>query len=358
MSRTAVKTRVHVLIVGLLLVPVLALGGACKKGTPEPGKAAASAPAPAGSQQAAAPAAPPKPVPAQLPEVIARVNGRTITKAEFQLAVRNLESQAGGPVPADRRDAIYRQVLDQLVAFRLLVQECEARKIAVPETEVTARVGEIRKQFPDEQAFKTALAQRQTTPEQLTSDIRDQLAAMKVVEAAVTPTVAVGDQQVSEFYTKNPERFQQPEAVRTSHILIRVPEKADAAARRAARVEADRVRAAAFRGEDFAALARQHSHDQGSAANGGDLGFIARGQTVPAFEEAAFSLKPGQVSQVVETTFGFHVMKVGEHRAARTVPLDEVKGEVTDYLKQQQMEQKTGAFVGQLKAKGKVEILL
>ncbi len=347
------KTRVHVLIVGLLLVPFLA-SGACKKGTPEPAKPASLAPA---SAPAAAPA-PPKPIPAVLPDVIARVNGRTVTKAEFEVALKNVEAQAGGPIPADRRDGIYRQVLDQVVAFRLLVQESAARKIPVPETEVAARVGEIRKQFPDEQAFKTALAQRQTTPAELATDIRDQLAAMKVVEAAVTPTVVVSDQQISEFYTKNPERFQQPEAVRTSHVLVRVPEKADAAARRAARAEADRVRAAAFKGEDFAALARRHSQDQGSAVNGGDLGFVVRGQTIPAFEEAAFGLKPGQVSQVVETTFGFHVIKAGEHRAARTVPLDEVKGEVTEFLKQQQMQEKTAAFVERLKANGKVEILI
>jgi peptidyl-prolyl cis-trans isomerase C len=351
-----VKTRVQIVIAGLLLVPGLALGTACKKGTPEPAKPAASAPASSGA--AAAAPAPPKPVPAVLPEVIARVNGRTVTKAEFEQAIKNVEGQAGGPIPAERRDTIYRQVLDQIVAFRLLVQESAARKIPVPETEVAAKVGEIRKQFPDEQAFKTALAQRQMTPEELTADIREQLAAMKIVETAVTPTVVVGDQQLAEFYKKNPERFQQPEGVRTSHILIRVPEKADAAARRAARAEADRVRAAAFKGEDFAALARRHSQDQGSAVNGGDLGFVVRGQTVPAFEEAAFSLKPGQVSPVVETTFGYHVIKAGEHRAARTVPLDEVKGEVSEFLKQQQMQEKTGAFVEQLKAKGKVEILI
>ncbi|MBP1636917.1 MAG: prsA3, partial [Acidobacteria bacterium] len=167
-----------------------------------------------------------------------------------------------------------------------------------------------------------------------------------------------GDEQLKKYYTDNPERFQQPEAVQVAHVLIRVPEKADAAARRKARAEAEQVRAAAFRGEDFAALARQHSMDQGSAARGGDLGFLARGQSVPAFEEAAFSLKPGQVSQVVETTFGFHVIKAGEHREARKVPLEEVKGEVTDYLKQQQVQEKTAALVEQLKAKGKVEILI
>jgi len=345
---------VHIPIVGFVLLASLVLGGGCKKDTPETAKAASPAPTAA---QTAAPA-PPKPVPAELPDVLARVNGRAVTKAEFQQAVRNLEAQAGGPVPPDRRDLIYRQVLDQLVGFRLLVQESEVRKTPIPETEITSRLAEIRKQFPDEAAFKAALAERGTTPEKLAAEFREQLAAMKLVETVVTPTVAVGDQQLDEFYKKNPERFQQPEAVRTSHILIRVPEKAEAAARRAARAEADRVRAAAFKGEDFAALAKQHSQDQGSAVNGGDLGFVVRGQTVPAFEEAAFSIKPGQVSQVVETTFGYHVLKVGEHRAARTVPLDEVKGEVTEFLKQQQLQEKTAAFVEQLKAKAKVEILI
>ncbi|HSK10381.1 MAG TPA: peptidylprolyl isomerase [Vicinamibacterales bacterium] len=342
--------------IAILLFPVLTLGAGCKKSTPE---AAAPAAVEAKAAQAApsAPPAPPKPVPAELPEVVARVNGHTVSRADFQQALQNLEAQAGGPVPAERRDGLYREVLDQLVAFRLLVQESRARNVTVPDAEVNARVAEIRKQFPDDQAFNAALAQRQTTGERLATDIREQLAAMKLVETAVTPTVSVSDAELNAFYKENPERFQQPEAVRTAHILIRIPEKADAAARKSARAQADRVRAAAFKGEDFAALAKQNSQDQGSAVNGGDLGFIARGQTVPAFEEAAFTLKPGQVSQVVETTFGYHVIKVGEHRTARTVPLDEVKGEVTEFLKQQQMQEKTAAFVTGLKDKGKVEIL-
>lgn len=365
-------TRFSVVIPAVLLLPALALGGGCKKSGPETAKAATAAPSsPApGGTTAAAPAspapggttaaapAPPKPVPAVLPDVIARINGRPVTKAEFEFAVRNLEAQAGGPVPAERRDAIYRQVLDQIVGVRLLLQEAEARGISVPQADVDGRIAQIRKQFPDEQAFKAALAQRQSSPEKLVSDIREQLSVMKLVEVAVTPQVVVGDEQLKKYYTDNPERFQQPEAVQVAHVLIRVPEKADAAARRKARAEAEQVRAAAFRGEDFAALARQHSMDQGSAARGGDLGFLARGQSVPAFEEAAFSLKPGQVSQVVETTFGFHVIKAGEHREARKVPLEEVKGEVTDYLKQQQVQEKTAALVEQLKAKGKVEILI
>jgi peptidyl-prolyl cis-trans isomerase C len=297
-------------------------------------------------------------VPAQLPDVLAKVNGHAISRADFERALQSLEAQAGAPVPAERRDAVYREVLEQLVAFRLLSQEFQAKKLTVPDAEVNSRVAEIRKQFATEAEYTSALSQRQMTPDRLATDIREQIAAMKLVETEVAPTVSVGDNEVKEFYEKNPDRFKQPEAVQTSHILIRVPEKATDAVRKKVRADAERVRAAAFRGEDFAALAKQHSQDQGSAVRGGDLGFVTRGQTVPAFEEAAFSMKPGQISQVVETTFGFHVLKVGEHREARTVPLDEVRTQVVEFLKQQQMQEKTTGYIEKLKAKGKVEILI
>ena len=336
------------------IIVASALAAACQK-TPAPPATAAQPAAPAASAQPAAP----KPVPAQLPEVMAKVNGDAIPRSEFERALAALQAQAGGPVPPDRRDAIYRQVLDQLVAFRLLAQESAARRVVIPETDIDGQFAQIRGQFPNEQAFVSALGERGMTPDKLREDIRRQMAAMKLVEVAVAPSVNVGDADIEAFYKQNPDRFQEPEAVHASHILIRVAEGADPAARQQARTEAQNVLASAKKkGADFSALAKQYSQDQQSAVNGGDLGFVARGQTVPAFEEAAFGLKPGQLSGVVESPFGFHVIKASERRAARTVPLAEVKERVGQFLKQQQIQEKTNAFVGQLKAKGKIEILI
>ena len=347
------------------LIVATALAAACQKTPSQPaaeaGKAGGSAPPAASATAATAAGATqaPKPVPAQLPEVIARVNGDVIPRTEFEQAVKNLEAQAGGPVPQDRRDAVYRQVLDQLVAFRLLTQESAARKVPIPETDIDARMQQIRGQFPDDKAYSAALSERGMTPDTLREDIRRQMAAMKLVETAVVPTVTVGDPEIEAFYKQNPDKFQEPEAVHAAHVLIRVPEGTDAAAKQKARAEAQGVLASARKkGADFAALAKQHSQDQASAVNGGDLGFVARGQTVPAFEQAAFALKPGELSGVVESPFGFHVIKAFEKRQARTVPLAEVKGQVGEFLKQQQVQEKTNALVGQLKAKGKVEILI
>jgi peptidyl-prolyl cis-trans isomerase C len=111
-------------------------------------------------------------------------------------------------------------------------------------------------------------------------------------------------------------------------------------------------------GKDFAALAKQHSQDPGSAQNGGDLGFFQPGQMVGPFNDVAFKLAPGSVSELVETQFGFHIIKVAEKQTARTVPLEEIRPQLEQYLERMNREQQTDAFVNGLKAKGKVEILI
>jgi len=362
--RYVVKTRIAIALIAVALV------AACKKAPSEtpaqagsgaapgapPAAAAAAAPGAAGAPAMTPPAV--KPVPAQLPEIVARVNGVPVDRGEFERAVRSLEGQAGGPVPPDRRDAIYRQLVDQLVALKLLSQECVARKIPIPDTEVDARLAEVKKPFPNEQAFSAALAERQMTLDKLKSEIRQQLQAMKLVETEIKPTVAVTDADVTDYYVKNPDKFQEPESVRASHIMIRTPDATDEAQKKKAKAEAMAVLAELKKGGDFAALAKQHSQDAGSAANGGDLGFVPRGQTSPVFEQAAFALKPGQLSGVVETPAGFHIIKVSAHRDARTVPLQEVKPQLQEFLTQQQMQQKTEAFVSKLKAKARIEVLM
>ncbi len=341
-----------------IFVLAVSLAFACSKTSKTPAPPAAAAGQKAAAGASAQPAA--KPVPAQLPDVLARVNGDAVARSDFERAVKALEAQAGGPVPAERRDVIYRQVLDQLVAFKLLTQEARARNITVPETDIDGKIGEIRKQFPNEQEFTSALAQRQMTPDGLKTDIRQQLMAMKLVDSDVKPSVKVGDKEVADFYQKNPDKFQEPEAVHAAHILIRFPQNADDAAKLKAHAQAVKVLAEAKKkGADFAALAKKYSQDPTSAVNGGDLGFVAKGQGLPpAFETAAFALQPGQLSGVVESPFGYHIIKAMEHRAARTVPLADVKAQVTEFLTQQQMQEKTNAYVEKLKAKGKVEILI
>jgi peptidyl-prolyl cis-trans isomerase C len=313
--------------------------------------------------QSAAAAEPGKAVPAQavpavLPDVVARVNGETVTKTELEAAIGALERRNQGPVPPDQRDQIYRGVLDQLVGFKLLSQEAAAQKVVVPDAEVDAQLAQIRQQFPTEEAFNQALAQQQKTVDGLKADARGTIAIQKMLETSLAGKVAVTPAQSQEFYDKNPDQFKQPEQVRASHILISVPASADAPTKAAAQQKAEALLKQLKSGGDFAALAKENSQDPGSAVNGGDLGFFGRGQMVGPFDEAAFTLATGATSELVETQFGYHIIRVAEKKAAGLIALDTVRTEVEQYLLGQNQQREMKVFVDALKAKGKIEILI
>ena len=323
--------------------------------TPATGTAAGGVGAPGLQPGAAAakPPDPPKPVPDTIPPVIARVNGESIPKTDLDRMIKQMEVQAGQPVPKERRDEIYRAILDQLVTYNALVQESRARGIKVTDAEAKqvsdARIAELRKQIPDPKAFNAALVQRNMTLERLRADIRKDIAINKMMEAELAGVLPVTDAQIKEFYDKNPNEFS---GLRASHILIK-PEGFDEASKKKARDAIEDVLKQVRGGADFAELARKHSSD-GSAQQGGDLGFFTKGSMVPAFSDAAFKLQPGQVSDVVETQFGFHIIKAAERK---DIPIAEATDKVRQFLAKQQMEERQQAFVARVKSKSKIEVL-
>jgi peptidyl-prolyl cis-trans isomerase C len=145
--------------------------------------------------------------------------------------------------------------------------------------------------------------------------------------------------------------------VRASHILIPVNSSMTEAQKTEARTQAEGILKRVKAGEDFATLAKQYSKDS-SAQAGGDLNYFERGKMVPAFEQAAFSLKPGDVSNVVETPFGYHIIKVTDHKDAHTVPLAEVSDRLGEFLKQRKQQELTQNFIQALHTKYKIEILI
>ncbi len=249
-------------------------------------------------------------------------------------------------------------MLDRIIGFHLLVQEAKARKVVAPPWEVDGQVEQIRKQFPSEDAFKQMLQSRGVTLEQLRADTAQTIAVNVMLKSELEPKITVSEADSKTFYEENKPRFRQEDSVHASHILIRTPEQADAAAKAKAKAQADDLLAQIKKGADFAELARKFSQDPGSAQNGGDLGFFSKGQMVQPFEQAAFNLKPGQLSGVVETPFGFHIIRVSETKAGRDMAYEEVKAQIADFLKQQMRDKKSQEFVDQLKAKGKVQILI
>ena len=350
--------------VSVFVIVMLAACSRSTAATAKPQAAPAPAPAPAPAQTAApgaaaAPQAPAiKPVAAQLPEVVARVNGEAINGMDLENAVRSLEGRAGGPVPADQRDRVYRGVLDDMIGYKLLVQEAKARKIAVPDADVDAQIAQIRSQFQSEAQFQQALAAQKMTLEAVRDDARSEISVEKLVQGEIADKVAVKPEAISDFYQKNPDKFQRGARVRASHILIGIPQNADAATKQQAKAKAEALLKDLKAGKDFAATAKANSQDPGSAPNGGDLGYFEKGQMVPPFEQAAFGLKAGEMSEVVETQFGYHIIKVADKQDTRVVPLDEAKQQIEQYLTEQNRQAQTEVFVSALKAKAKIEILI
>lgn len=354
-------------LVSLIILALVIMPG-CRKDPAKDAAAQSSAPAAQPPSQPAVAAGVPaggpggaaavKPVPASLPDTVATVNGVSIKREELEIAIRNIEGRAGAPVPLEQRDSVYREVLNRIIGYQLLLQEARSRKVAAPPWEVDQRLSEIKQQFPNEQAFNEMLRQRGVTLDRLRQETADTIAVNQMLEKEFESAIVAPDADVQRFYDENRPRFKEAEAVRASHILIRVEQNADAATRAKARGQIEGLQKQLSGGADFAELARTHSQDPGSAAGGGDLGYFGKGQMTPVFEQAAFATKPGKVSGIVETPFGFHLIRVAEHKAERAVAFDEAKEQIREYLKAQLREQKSQAFIEQLRTKAKVAVLI
>ena len=159
---------------------------------------------------------------------------------------------------------------------------------------------------------------------------------------------AVTNQQVEQYYQGHQKDYQVPDEVKVSHILIKVATGADAKTDAAAKQKAQDLLKQIKAGGDFDALAKANSDDPGSKDQGGELGMIQRGVTVPAFEQAAFALQPGQISDLVKTQFGYHILKVEEKQTAHLKPLEEVKGQILATLTRQQESDQQASYAQQL----------
>jgi peptidyl-prolyl cis-trans isomerase C len=290
-------------------------------------------------------------------DVVARVNGSPIYRKSVREVVQGvLALQDAEPNPATIKK-LAGDALDSLISLELLYQESQARGIKVSDAAVDAEVSRTRDRFADAQAFDRAMKARGMTETDLRNDTRKTMAVNQLLESAVWENVHVNSEQVKDFYEKNREEFKHPAEVRASRILIRVPQHATPAERKAAKQRADDLLAKLHAGADFAQLARANSQDSASAAHDGDLGYLEKGDMEPAFEEQAFALAPGQVSGLVATPYGFEIIKVTDRRAAGYSPLVEVQDRIREVLLKSEKQERQAAFVAQLRQKAKVELL-
>jgi peptidyl-prolyl cis-trans isomerase C len=280
-----------------------------------------------------------------------------ITQAQFDLEMGRVQERfrQSGRSPGQPELAQIRQaVLDNLIARELLYQESKKKGFKGNEEEVNGQLKALRARFPSEAEFQTGLTKMNITEADLRSQIEQDITIRQFINDTFVDKVTVSEAEIKAYYDNNPQFFTKPEQIRASHILIKVEPQADAMQKDRARKALKKVQQKLQTGEDFGALAKEFSQGP-SAPKGGDLGFFGRGQMVKPFEDKAFAMKTGEVSDIVETQFGYHLIKVTDKKPESTLTFVEVKERLGEHLKQQKVQQEIGAYVEKLRVDAKVE---
>ncbi|HZR20913.1 MAG TPA: peptidylprolyl isomerase [Verrucomicrobiae bacterium] len=298
-------------------------------------------------------------------EVVAKGKGIEIKRSQLDDAMVSIKSSfaaRGQQLPPDEMDHLEQEVLDRLIQVQILLTKAtEADKTAGKEV-CLKRLDAFKTRAGGAEAFARQLKSVGTTPEELQAKMTDESTAQVVLERELN--INVSDDAIKKFYDDNPSKFEQPEMVRASHILVStkdpetnkdLPDEQKAAKHK----KAEELLKRAKNGEDFAKLAKENSDDPGSKDKGGEYQF-ARGQMVPEFETAAFSLKTNQVSDIVTTTYGYHIIKLSEKIPAKKIELAKVAPDVKEYLKQQEMQKRQADlqdYLQKLKKSSGIQIL-
>ena len=294
--------------------------------------------------------------------VVAKGKGVEVTRGQLDDEMVRLKAQwaaRGQTLTPDQLARMEQNVLQQLIQVQLLrakatdADKAEGKKVA------EKRFQDAKKRFGSDEAFNRQLRLMDTTPEEVLSKWTESATAESVLKRELK--VNITDADARKFYDDNPARFEVPEQVRASHILLMTTDpktntELTEAQKAAKRKQMEGLLKRARAGEDFAKLAKEYSEDPGSRDKGGEYTF-SRGQMVPEFEAAAFALNTNQVSDIITTRYGYHIIKLDEKIPARKESFDKVASDIKDGLTMQALQKQSPAYLDKLKADAKVEIL-
>lgn len=254
-------------------------------------------------------------------EILANVNNVKITVTDFEKEIESLPANYKGMVNANKR-----KFLDDLILQELLYQEAVKKRLE-KDKEIISTLERVKKK----------------------------ILAQKLLEKEVMELVKTSEDEIKKYYEENKKDYEMPEQVNAAHILVRVKDGASEAEDKAALEKAEGLLKKIKEGADFSTVAKENS-DCPSSSKGGDLGYFSSGQMVPEFEEAAFKLKVGEVSNIVKTKFGYHIIKVLDKKESRLKELNEVRDEIEQKLTKEKQKSTFENYTEALKAKAKITV--
>ena len=303
----------------------------------------------------------PNPLTSDPSTVLIRVNGEEITRGDIAKALQQSMARFGGQVPPEQLQQIQAQLLprikDSLITEKLLSAAVVTEKVEVSAEDLSNALARISESLPEGETLESALQKENLSLDKMKEDLTKQLAIQKLLESKVESISEATEEDAKAFYDSNPEKFEKPEAVTASHILIKFDESDTDETKAAKKAKLEKIRADIIAGSNTFENAAGEFSDCPSKAQGGSLGSFEKGKMVPEFEVAAFSQEVGEVGDVIETKFGYHIIKVSEHQDAGVISFDEAKDRIIEFLSGQKKQEAVKNYLKELRDEATIEDL-
>jgi peptidyl-prolyl cis-trans isomerase SurA len=294
-----------------------------------------------------------------LNSIAAIVNEDIITTFDVKREAEAIitEKQRTSPVDDASKEKIRNSTLDMLIEKALIKQKVKELNIKISDDEVKQSIDDVKKQNNMTQdALVSALASQGVSFEQYRSQLVEQLERLRLVSMEVRSNILVTESEILAHYEANPAKFSEEEEFRARHIFFKVKESSPADELKSNISKALMVLAEARGGSDFIELAKKHSQDPAAAKDGGDMGTFKKGDMQSELENAILGLKAGEISELVYTPLGLHIIKLEERRKGKLKPLDSVKNDIQEQLYKKKSEERFARWLKELRSKASIEI--
>jgi len=282
-------------------------------------------------------------------KILVVVNDEVITQADLDVALapvtNELKKEFSGDELKAKIEETRDEMLNQMAEDKLILQEAKRRGVIVEESEIDERLKDVQMRFTSTSDFRDEVEKIGLTVTILRNRYKEQLMMTKLVNHEVKEKVVVTPAEISDYYDKHPEEFKSPESVHLKNIMIRLDE---ATTEPLAKQKADDVCRLMKEGRDFSDLAKLYS--QGAKAEeGGDLGFVLKGQMREEFDKVIFALKAGEASSPIKTDTGYYIFKVEEKKESYLRPLSEVRDDVENAIFREKAQKRYQEWIAKLK---------
>jgi parvulin-like peptidyl-prolyl isomerase len=289
----------------------------------------------------------------QKEEKVAVVNGAPIEKDEFDGEVFLIQKTVlglGKPLSCEQVLLIRREVLESMIRRELLYQAARKSGIKPDENAINKDINSLKQQFSGETEYKNELSRRGINEEVLRARMIRNSLVQKYVDKEFTDKVNVTDKEIQDYYQKNIDLFKQPFQMRVNQIFIQSDSKGGDSRKKELRSKAEKILKNLKDDQDFADLAREYS-DGPTKNKGGDLGYLRKGQLEKQFESKIFALKKGEITDVIETEYGFHIFKVTDIKPETILAYENVKEKVKKFLVDEKIKQAADLYAKKLREK-------